>query len=65
MTDDTSREKGLELGATANHTTNSSSGRWEEVQPQCVLNVRVRQCVCNKDEMLGMDASPEGSRECE
>lgn len=52
MTDDTSREKGLELGATASHTTDSSAGRWEEV----CLRVCVR--VCNKDELPGMDGSP-------
>lgn len=40
MTDDTSREKGLELGAKANRTTDSSPGRWEEV----CLSVYVRVC---------------------
>lgn len=57
MTDDTSREKGLELGATANHTTDSSPGLVGGGGPQCVcMCVCVR--VCNKDELLGIDGSP-------
>lgn len=53
MTDDTSREKGLELEATANHTTDSFPGRWEDVR----VSPRAHVCVCHTDEMLGIDAS--------
>lgn len=48
MTDDTSREKGLELGATANHTTDISWTMGGGGLSVCVTD-GVCAHVCNKD----------------
>lgn len=50
MTDDTSREKGLELRATASHTTDSSPGPKRRCE-SAFISPRV--CVCYKDELEG------------
>lgn len=53
MTDDISREKGLEPGTTSKHITDSAAGRWKDMDCSVYLYIFVRAVIATKMKCWG------------